>query len=379
MTRNDLSRTSDVAVVGAGVAGAMAALHLARSGMRVLLLEKSAWPRDKPCGGCLNAAALRMLSRAGVALHEGGTITRLRLTCRGHAASFPLPGGRAVSRQRLDALLVDHATGAGARFLPATRAVLGGVVRGGRELVLRTDTVDRTITARVVLDCGGLTTRLLPVPGWQIGAAARIGVGATLPAADSRVSEGAVHMACAAHGYVGMVRAERGITNIAAALEPTWCRKLGGPASAVAEILGDAGVPVPRDLDHLAWRGTPHLSRARGRLGAARVLVLGDAAGYVEPFTGEGMAWALADAAAVLPFAGEAALRWTDAIVARWTMRHARMLRVRHRVCRTVSGLLRHSDLVAAALPLAAAAPVLAAPLVAWLNRDIETGVAVAA
>lgn len=110
-----------------------------------------------------------------------------------------------------------------------------------------------------------------------------------------------------------------------------------------------------------------------------RVLILGDAAGYVEPFTGEGMAWAIADAAAMLPFAREAVACGTDDITARWSARHRRMLRARQRVCRGISGLLRHPSLLAAALPLLDRAPAMAMPLTAWLNRDLEGSRMVAA
>ncbi|HLI18794.1 MAG TPA: FAD-dependent oxidoreductase, partial [Rhodanobacteraceae bacterium] len=71
MAATEPPREWDVIVVGAGVAGAMSATHLARAGLRVLLVEKSSWPRDKACGGCLSGVALRMLARAGIALHEG--------------------------------------------------------------------------------------------------------------------------------------------------------------------------------------------------------------------------------------------------------------------------------------------------------------------
>src|SRR5690348_16494808 len=88
--RDELPRTWDVVVVGAGVAGAISALHLARSQLRVLLVEKSRWPREKVCGGCLNAAALRALANAGVALKDGCDYTRMRLACGTRAAEFPL-------------------------------------------------------------------------------------------------------------------------------------------------------------------------------------------------------------------------------------------------------------------------------------------------
>lgn len=374
----ELSREWDVVVVGAGVAGAMSALHVARANLRVLLVEKCAWPRDKACGGCLNAVALRMLAHAGIELHEGSACTRMRLACRGRTATLPLRCGLAISRRRLDATLVACAEAAGARFLPATRASLGECTRAARAVVLKSGCTRCTVTAHVVLDCSGLATHLMPEIDWHVAPRSRIGVAASGPAGPPWLAQGVIQMACSMHGYVGLVRAEGGSTNVAAALDPVHCREIGGPARAVAEILESAGCPVGDDLHRATWCGTPHLTRTRSHVGAERVLILGDAAGYVEPFTGEGMAWALADAAAVQPFAREAAARWTDDLARRWGRCHGKMQRARQSVCRDVSRWLRRPHVLAAALPLLDIAPAMVAPLMARLNREFKAGYGVA-
>ncbi|HEX6613026.1 MAG TPA: FAD-dependent oxidoreductase [Rhodanobacteraceae bacterium] len=372
-----MPREWDVVVVGAGVAGALSALHVSRHGLRVLLVEKSAWPRNKVCGGCLNAAAIRALAAAGVELDEGRAYTRMRLACRGRTADFPLPAGLAISRRRLDATLVAHAIAAGACFVSGTRATLGAATRHGRQVQLKSGPASSTITARVVLDCGGLASRLLPELVWRIAPRARIGMGGSVRDVPAWYRPGSIHMACAANGYVGLVRAEDGSATIAAALDPAWCAGVGGPAHAIAEIFHSARFPPCDALRATRFGGTPHLTRMRRALGAERVLVLGDAAGYVEPFTGEGMAWAIADAAAVAPLAREAVAHWSDGIVARWGSLHARNVRARQRVCQGVSRVLRRPRLLAAALPAMDAAPALVAPLSAWLNRDFRPTTAV--
>jgi flavin-dependent dehydrogenase len=98
------------------------------------------------------------------------------------------------------------------------------------------------------------------------------------------------------------------------------------------------------------------------------VLVLGDAAGYVEPFTGEGIAWALASAVAVAPLAAEAAGRWDPAVGRAWAVRYRRAVTGRQRVCRLVARALRHPRLVRAAIGLLGYWPGLAAPVVNRLN-----------
>lgn len=367
----------DVVIVGAGVAGAMSALHLARSNLRVLLVEKASWPREKVCGGCLNVAALRALADAGVDVTGGRGYARMRLACRRRAAELPLPAGIAISRQRLDALLVAHAADAGASFVSGTRASVGETTPQHREVMLRQGADQRTISARLVLDCGGLASRLLPGIDWRISRGSRIGVGASVSAVPAWYRTGIIHMGCARHGYVGLVRAEDHTANIAAALDPGWCSDIGGPAHAIAAILAAAGFPGIEHLRDIRWHGTPQLTRNRRALGAARVLILGDAAGYVEPFTGEGMAWALADAAAAVPLARQAVAHWDDAIVTRWSGLHAETVRARQRVCRGISRLLRHPRLLAAGLPLVGAVPRLISPLSAWLNRELRSPAAV--
>lgn len=374
MRLEELRGDWDVVVVGAGVAGTMSALHLARSKLRVLLVEKSHWPRDKVCGGCLNAAAVRALTAAGIHLQSGHGYTGMHLGCRERVANLPLPEGQAISRNRLDAILADHAINSGAWFVSETRASPGNTHSAHREVLLRSGSQTRTITARLVLDCSGLASRLLSGIEWRVAPRARIGMATSVRQMSESYHAGVIHMACARHGYVGLVRAEDGITNIAAAVDPTWCADMGGPAEAIRSILATAGFPAIDGLRELHWHGTPQLTRTRRALGADRVLILGDAAGYVEPFTGEGMAWAITDAASVLPLARESVARWENSIIARWSAVHSRNLRARQRVCRGVSHLLRHPRLLSAALPVLNAAPAVISPLSAWLNRDLRSG-----
>lgn len=387
MNLASLPRDWDVVVVGAGIAGAVSAFRLARRGCRVLLVEKATWPRDKPCGGCLNGATLQGFRDIGlpdVAL-GGAAYQRLHLACGARQAELPLPAGRAVSRRRLDALLVAHAVDQGAHFLSATRASLEPPSGDGRERVVRgrrsvwlsgegeQARVTVRVTAKLVVASDGLGSRLLRhvAPGdLHVDAAARIGLGTTVDEAPAGYQAGAIHMACGAPGYVGLVRVENGVLNIGAALDPRWVRQQGGPGPAVAALLAQTRLPALGTLRDCVWQGTPRLTRWRTRLGGERVLVVGDAAGYVEPFTGEGMGWALASAAALEPLALEAVTAWHDGIVGRWTARHGALLHARQQGCRRVAALLRRPRLVSVLLPFLHAAPALAAPFTAWLNRD---------
>jgi flavin-dependent dehydrogenase len=129
---------------------------------------------------------------------------------------------------------------------------------------------------------------------------------------------------------------------------------------------------VPR-LVELPWRGTPALTRRAVRLWAERVLVLGDAAGYVEPFTGEGISWALASAVAVTPLAVRAAAHWDTSVGREWATVHGRVIAGRQGTCRVTARVLRHPRLFGPIIRLLGRWPGLAAPVMRRLNavRDL--------
>ncbi|MEM6365780.1 MAG: FAD-dependent oxidoreductase, partial [Planctomycetota bacterium] len=126
ITRDQASNVSwDAIVIGAGIAGCLAAAGLARLGRRVLLVEKSKLPRDKVCGACLNLDAIAGLRAAGV----WEDIVRLRgHDLGGYCVRSPgnremklsLPGGHAVSRYAMDRVLARAAIDAGADYLDQT-------------------------------------------------------------------------------------------------------------------------------------------------------------------------------------------------------------------------------------------------------------------
>jgi 2-polyprenyl-6-methoxyphenol hydroxylase-like FAD-dependent oxidoreductase len=175
-------------------------------------------------------------------------------------------------------------------------------------------------------------------------------------------------MACAAGGYVGAVRLEDNRLDIAAALDPALFRHRR-PAEAVAVILAQTGWPPIPDLAELPWRGTPSLSRRIWPLGAERLFVLGDAAGYVEPFTGEGMAWAMSGALALAPIAAQGVERWDERLPGRWSAKYQHAVSRRQGVCRAASEILRRPLLTTAALVVLERLPWLAGPVVRRLNR----------
>jgi flavin-dependent dehydrogenase len=146
-----------------------------------------------------------------------------------------------------------------------------------------------------------------------------------------------------------------------------------GPCAAA--LLAGSRWPAPAGIEALPWRGTPALTRTANCPAAERCFLLGDAAGYVEPFTGEGMAWALASAVALAPLADSAVEQWEPDLPARWSRRLRSLLGGRRRACRLVTLGLRRPWLLGAALRVLAVAPWLASAAVRAINRPVRLSV----
>ena len=376
------SRTWDALVVGAGPAGSLAALELSRAGRSVLVVERSRFPRDKACGGCLNASALAALRAAGLgalAVEAGARpLARVCLHAGGRVAQLPLRGSLALSRASLDAALLEAARDAGAEVLFETRAA--GDPTGAPRDDVRALRVSRDgegevrVAARVVLVAAGLGATLLDGPVARPARGSRLGAGAVLEGAGAALPAGELHMACGARGYVGLVVAERGRLVVAAALDAATVAEAGGLGSAAAAIVARAGLPAVAGLAEARWLGTPPLTRRAATLAARRAFVLGDAAGFVEPFTGEGLAWALTAARAVRPFALSAIERWDDALAAGWRAEWSAVVARRQRMCRGLSALLRRPLAVRAAVAALALRPQLGAPILQRLDAVAGAG-----
>jgi flavin-dependent dehydrogenase len=179
-------------------------------------------------------------------------------------------------------------------------------------------------------------------------------------------------MACGRRGYVGLVRVEEDRLNLAAALDPEWAKQSGGVDRASIRLLVEAGVDPPASPAAQSWQATPLLTRQASRVAAPRLLVVGDAAGYVEPFTGEGMAWALASGRAVVSVISEVRVGWDAEMERGWTRIHRRLVGHRQRVCRGVAWLLRRPQLLRYACDFLHLRPGAARPLIRHLNRPFH-------
>jgi menaquinone-9 beta-reductase len=309
----------EVAIIGAGPAGSTAGILLARAGCRVVLLEKRAFPRDKVCGGCLSGAAVGLLRElAGGAQPLPGVETR-SITFRIGACRFRCdPGGatRIVLRATLDEWLAERAAAAGVDVRFGQTAAL---VRSDRGWEVSAGAA--RIHAKTILLACGLSS--LPT---KLGIAGRlvrrrmIGQQWVQRPEAGLPGVGHVEMHWLRGGYVGLATPAEQQCVVAIAVdvpaktgENAWARlrKLNPDSPLWPVLPADA----PRRYSALGTAGFPW---APQRLGADNLLLIGDAAGYEEPFTGEGMGQAMCSAKC----AWQAILRGGDILQSyTWLMR----------------------------------------------------------
>jgi flavin-dependent dehydrogenase len=368
----------DVIVLGAGPAGAVAARQLALRGRRVLLVEKAQLPRFKPCGGCLGGAALEALDQLGLgdlpSRCGAVVLRRMRWASGGRVAEIPLGRRVALSRSALDDALVRQAACAGVVVCDGTRGVLDPTADSNvRTVRLLHDGAERTAVARIVLMATGLGT-VLPGTARRIWRQSWIGLGTLVPRPPEFGDTDVLRMACSSHGYVGLAAVAPHHLHVGAAVRSQALAQVRAPGRLADRILRQAGLPAVPGLERAAWQGTPRLTHVTRPLGAQRCLLVGDAAGYVEPFTGEGIGWAIQSAVLASRLADQGLGDWDPQIVRQWQRHYEDLLAGPHRRCRAVSLLLRSATARRWALMCLQRTPALAQPLVRRLDRPLIPG-----
>lgn len=305
----------DVLIAGAGPAGSTAAILLAEAGARVALIDRARFPREKLCGEFVSPEAVRILARAGVlnALASSmGRAREVRLTTPGgRAISVPIPlanGAQQValglSRRAMDDALLRRAESLGVvayegfeirDLLVSTNRVTG---LRGRE---RASSCEGVLHGDVILAADGrdsTVARLLSPGEFRGRSSSRFGIKAHYT--NLRGFDEAVELHYFRGGYVGLHGIGGGRVNVCALLDRS--------------VTGD----IPKEPEEIVRRVFFQNPAARARLeGAERVsewlavaslffqeerpvrsgvLFLGDAAGTIDPFAGEGMSMALRSA-----------------------------------------------------------------------------------
>ncbi len=286
----------DIVVAGGGLAGAAAAALLARGGARPLLLERTTEAHDKICGDFVSTEAQAHLAALGfdAGTLGGAHIDRVRLVTGGRVVETRLPfTAIGLTRRRLDAALLDHAAAAGVE-------------------VARGVTVRRADGTRLATSDGDLTpaTLLLATGKTDVRGARRDTAGTLdhligfkqyfrVPAPTRDLLDGVIEIVLFDGGYAGVQRVEDGMVNLCLLVDR---RRF---AASDGDVIGDA-LRQPR-LARLLGDATPLLARpltissvpygfvhgASDNAGDDAAYRLGDQAGVIPSFTGDGMSIAL--------------------------------------------------------------------------------------
>ncbi|HEY3899384.1 MAG TPA: geranylgeranyl reductase family protein [Chthoniobacter sp.] len=274
----------DVAIIGAGPAGSTCAAFCAQAGWRTLLLEKTRFPRDKVCGDCINPACWPVLERLGVAdrvrAQPHSQLAEVAFVSpRGRTLRLPLAasdrGEIAIPRRLFDAALLDRARELGATVHEDTALT-------ALEPGWRLQTTHGDFSARWLVAADGRNSTVARLLGLLPATAKdRIGVQAHLPLPPEYHRRVAMHFL--PFGYCGINDVGNETLNLCLVARPERLPDLKAWAA--------DRFPIPADQ---TWRTITPMSRPALAPAQGRLLVIGDAARLVEPFTGEGIYYALA-------------------------------------------------------------------------------------
>jgi geranylgeranyl reductase family protein len=280
-----VSSVYDVIVVGAGPAGSTAAYRLAEAGASVLLLDRARFPRDKPCGGGVTGRAARLLpfsidpvvedvvSEAQLRLAYGRSVDR------GSAA----PLAFMTQRLRLDHYLVEQAARRGAEFRDGTK--VDSVAAENGEVVVGVDGERLRAAALVGADgVNGVTARALGLGGNQaLGVALEGNVPYTKLERNRYRGRIVLEMGIVPGGY-GWIFPKGDHANVGVG---GWEREGPELRRHLRRLCAEHAI-APDDVEQVRGYRLP-LRSPRSLLARGRTLLVGDAAGLVDPLSGDGM------------------------------------------------------------------------------------------
>lgn len=350
----------DVAIVGAGPAGSTLAALLARRGLKVALIDKERFPRDKVCGEFLSYDALPLLAALGLdgALDRAGatSIDHCRIVGEGRTYSFSFPHvARGLSRSVFDTLLLERATACGATRLDGWTAA--GIRPDGVTIVSGEES--RDLSARAVAGAWGRWGRFDQTLGRafvrerahrSFGFKRHYRAGAPSSSIDLYAFRG---------GYLGVNQVEGGITNICGLVQADRLSGHKGRWEAFVESIRasspalDALFAAHEPAQEQFLSSDPVIFRARSAVERG-IFMVGDASGIIDPLTGNGMAMAVQSAFLAAPFLAEACSGHHDRVQLENEYREAHAAFFHRRIAwsRSAAPLLSRPRLLHAAMRL---------------------------
>ena len=303
----------DVIIAGGGPAGACAAIHLATQGARVLLLEQKKFPRPKLCGEFISPECAAHIERLGVAeamlaaepsqLTDTVFYSRSGKSVRVPSSWFRTNGAAlGLSRAEMDERLLRRAAAAGADVLEeahVTNVIVENRTACG--LAVKHETNEATYRGRTIIDATGRSRAVTRRLSNQAGRARRergsmVAFKAHLD--NTSVEPGACEIYFYRGGYGGLSSIENGLSNLCFIASARDVRAKGADADRVMREVVCMNQRAAVTLQH-ARLNSPWLAvslEGFGRSSVAPVnglLAIGDAAAFIDPFTGSGMLMAL--------------------------------------------------------------------------------------
>jgi menaquinone-9 beta-reductase len=303
----------DVLIVGGGPAGSGTAIRLAQNGLKVLVVEQKKFPRPKLCGEFISPECVTHFAELGVledislnAAPIGRTVFYAR---NGRSVAIPsewfATGSPALglSRAKMDALLLQRARAAGANILEDCNAA-GLMIEEKKVVGIRLkqpggDVIN--VQANLVIDATGRSRRLVREiekgEGFRRPArAAYVAFKAHLD--NAAVADGDCEIYAYRGGYGGCSRIEDGLHNLCFIVSADLARRFQSDLAALVEQVVCTNKRATLSLQDAgftgAWLAVPIERYGRGQLAPAEgLLAVGDAASFIDPFTGSGILIAL--------------------------------------------------------------------------------------
>jgi flavin-dependent dehydrogenase len=355
-------------IIGAGPAGCVAAIILARGGWNVRLIEQHRFPRDKVCGECLSALGYNVLQRLGLAdsfmqlspVRLEGTIIH---PSRGASVQIPLRQPMwGISRLRFDLWLMEHARNAGAQIpQPARCEHIDESAPAVTVRDLKTNRISEIPTAVILLADGkrALATNR-PAPTRDLGIKAHF--------ENIRASRDAIELFGVNGHYGGIAPIETGRWNVAFSVPRARVQAHRGDLDGLFDSVARDNMHLKQTIEG-ARRCTPWLASPLPRFAPSRscggnVIPIGNAAASIEPIGGEGIGLAMRSAELA------ARMLLTNRLDLDQLRRdYAKLWRMRSAGCRAAAVLVSHRSLANWTAPKLKHAPIFSRAMMMLMGK----------
>lgn len=376
---NDQSKNSefdcDVVVVGAGPAGSSVAIRLARSGFHVILVERDKFPRHKLCGEFISPECLAYFHELGVIdsmLAAGGErITETAFySCSGRSVVVPsewlgnIDGALSLSRAEMDLRMMQKARDEGVNVIEETRVTKTLMSPDGTIRAVRTRSADgrvRDISAALVIDAAGRGGQLSRSAAKTTRGSEHVRfVGFKAHLRNTNLARGRCEIYLFPGGYSGLSGIGNGLSNHCFLISADIVKKYIGQTNKMIEEIVFQNVRAREMMESAPVEGE-WLTVSIDRFGlrdpnpAPGLVAVGDAAAFVDPFTGSGMLLALESASILANIISERGVD-SSSIGPEWRSRISAHVNRRLRIC----GMLRR----------AASVPMLIGSVITGLNAS---------